>query len=148
MVGGNFRLDALQAAILLVKLRYLDQWSAARQANARQYDELFAPLAPDVVTPVVRDGCRHIYNQYTLRVPNRDELRAHLSEHNIGTEIYYPVPLHQQECFKDLGYKEGDCPNSEAAARSVLAVPIYPEMTPEQQEYVVDTIGSYLERSG
>ena len=147
MVGGNFRLDALQAAILLVKLKYLDRWSAGRQENARRYDKLFAPLAPAIVTPTVRDGCRHIYNQYTLRVPNRDELRTHLSEHSIGTEIYYPVPLHLQECFKDLGYKEGDCPHSEAAAKSVLSIPIYPELTPEQQEYVVDTIGNYVKRS-
>jgi dTDP-4-amino-4,6-dideoxygalactose transaminase len=147
IVGGNFRLDALQAAILLVKLKYLDQWSAARQENAKRYDEMFASFAPSIATPVVRDGCRHIYNQYTLRVPDRDALRAHLSEHNIGTEIYYPVPLHLQECFADLGYSEGDCPHSEAAARSVLAVPIYPELTPEQQEYVVNTIGSFLDRS-
>ena len=147
VVGGNFRLDALQAAILLVKLRHLDIWSAARQENARRYDEMFAPLAPAIVTPAVRDGCRHTYNQYTLRVPNRDGLRAHLSEHNIGTEIYYPVPLHLQECFENLGYTEGDCPNSEAAAKSVLAIPIYSELTLEQQEYVVNSIGSYLEGS-
>ena len=147
MIGGNFRLDALQAAILLVKLKYLDQWSAARQENARRYDKMFAPLAPDIVTPAARNGSRHIYNQYTLRVPDRDGLRAHLSEHNIGTEIYYPVSLHLQECFEDLGYTEGDCPNSEAAAKSVLAIPIYSELTLEQQEYVVNSIGSYLEGS-
>lgn len=147
MVGGNFRLDALQAAILLVKLKYLDQWSTERQENAKRYDAMFEPLAPTVGTPAVRDGCRHIYNQYTLRVPNRDELRAHLSEHNIGTEIYYPVPLHLQECFNELGYKEGDCPHSELAAKSVLAVPIYPELTAEQQEYVVNTIDDFVSKS-
>lgn len=147
MVGGNFRLDALQAAILLVKLNYLDRWSAARQENARRYDELFASSSPAIVTPAVRSGCRHIYNQYTLRVPNRDELRGHLSANNIGTEIYYPVPLHLQECFKELGYKEGDCPHSEAAARSVLSIPIYPELTLEQQKFVVGTIGDYVNRS-
>ena len=96
---------------------------------------------------MVRDGCRHIYNQYTLRVPNRDDLRAYLSEHNIGTEIYYPVPLHLQECFNELGYKEGDCPHSELAAKSVLAVPIYPELTAEQQEYVVNTIDDFVNKS-
>jgi dTDP-4-amino-4,6-dideoxygalactose transaminase len=147
MIGGNFRLDALQAAILLVKLKYLDQWSGGRQENAKRYDAMFAPLAPTVGTPTVRDGCRHIFNQYTLRVPNRDELRAHLSERKISTEIYYPVPLHLQECFEELGYKEGDCPHSEAAAKSVLAVPIYPELTPEQQEYVVDAISDFINRS-
>jgi dTDP-4-amino-4,6-dideoxygalactose transaminase len=148
MIGGNFRLDALQAAILLVKLKYLDQWSAGRQENAKRYDALFESVAPKVGIPVVRDGCRHIYNQYTLRVSNRDDLRAHLSAHNIGTEIYYPVPLHLQECFKELGYKEGDCPHSELAAKSVLAVPIYPELSPEQQEFVVGTIADYVDGSG
>lgn len=144
MIGGNFRLDAIQAAVLLVKLKHLDRWSEGRQENARRYDELFKVLSDTVATPVVRSGVRHIFNQYTLRVPDRDGLRAHLAEKDIGTEIYYPVPLHLQACFRDLGYQDGDCPQSEAAARSVLAVPIYPELTRDQQRYVVDSCAEFL----
>lgn len=147
VVGGNFRLDALQAAILLVKLKYLDRWTAARQENARRYDELIGVLPYDIGIPTVRNGCRHIYNQYTLRVPYRDGLRTHLSEHNIGTEIYYPVPLHLQKCFTNLGYTAGDCPHAEAAAKTVLSIPIYPELTLEQQAYVVRTISDYADKS-
>ncbi|MDJ0711377.1 MAG: DegT/DnrJ/EryC1/StrS family aminotransferase [Woeseiaceae bacterium] len=145
MVGGNFRLDALQAAVLLVKLERLDSWTNGRQSNAAAYNEAFARagLKGKVVTPVERDGVRHIYNQYVIRVERRDELRAHLGDSDIGTEIYYPVPLHLQKCFADLGYKEGDCPESEKAARETLAVPIYPELSREQIDYVVDTIAGF-----
>ncbi len=146
-VGGNFRLDALQAAILLVKLRYLDEWTAARQSNAAYYDEAFAAAALDgkVATPRTLTGKRHIYNQYILRVSDRDSLRAHLGEAGIGTEIYYPVPLHLQKCFANLGYREGDCPVSEQAAGETVAIPIYPELTREQQDYVVSTIARFYD---
>lgn len=147
IVGGNFRLDALQAAILLVKLKSLDDWTAGRQSNAAYYDKAFAAAGTGdkIVTPVTRTGKRHIYNQYVIRVADRDGLRERLSEAGIGTEIYYPVPLHRQECFAELGYEKGDCPESEAAADSTVAIPIYPELTREQQDYVVETIVSYYE---
>lgn len=144
LLGGNFRLDAIQAAVLLVKLRHLDEWTARRQRNARRYDELFASFTEDIQTPFVRPGVRHIYNQYTLGVADRDGLRAHLSNHNIGTEIYYPVPLHRQVCFEHLGYRQGDCPHAEAAAGHVLSLPIYPELTPDQQSYVVEACRAFL----
>ena len=145
VVGGNFRLDALQAAVLLVKLGLLDQWTEGRQQNAAFYDGAFAKagLTDKISLPVTRTGGRHIYNQYIIRVPDRDGLRAHLTECSIGTEIYYPVPLHLQECFSDLGYREGDFPESEAAANATLAVPIYPELATEQLQYVVDSIAKY-----
>jgi len=146
MVGGNFRLDELQAAILTVKLRHLDTWTEARQRNAAAYDRLFeAGLADTVGLPIKRPGYRHIYNQYVIRVPHRDRLREHLSAANVGTEIYYPVPLHLQKCFADLGGREGDCPEAERAARETLALPIYPELRPEQLEYVVATIRRFYE---
>ena len=146
-VGGNFRLDALQAAILLVKLRSLDEWTAARQDNAAYYDEAFAAAGVDgkVSTPKTLTGKRHIYNQYILRVHDRDALREHLGEAGIGTEIYYPVPLHLQKCFANLGYREGDCPQSEQAAGETVAIPIYPELTREQQDYVVSTIARFYD---
>lgn len=142
VVGGNFRLDALQAAILLVKLRSLDSWTAGRQSNAAFYDSAFAEaaLGDGVSTPKMLTGARHIYNQYVIRVRDRDRLRAHLGDAGIGTEIYYPVPLHLQKCFADLGYKEGDFPESESAANETIAIPVYPELSREQQEYVVSTI--------
>ena len=143
-VGGNFRLDALQAAIISVKLKHLEQWSAERQQHAKYYDERFAELGPSVKTPGVRDGCRHIYNQYTIRVPDRDSLKQYLTDKHIGCAIYYPVPLHLQECFKELGYREGDLPESEAAANAVLSLPVYPELSCAQQDYVVDAISDYL----
>jgi dTDP-4-amino-4,6-dideoxygalactose transaminase len=146
MIGGNFRLDAIQAAVLLVKLKYLDDWSQSRQQNAERYDQLFESLGSLVQTPTVVPGARHIYNQYTLRVSDRDGLRAHLAEKDIGTEIYYPVPLHMQECFSNLGYAPSDCPQSEAAASSVLAVPIYPELTATQQKYVFDSCAEFLQK--
>jgi len=147
VVGGNFRLDALQAAILLVKLRSLDDWTGSRQENAAFYDQQFASagLRGKVQTPAMTTGRRHIYNQYVLRVENRDGLRDRLAEAGIGTEIYYPVPLHLQKCFADLGYREGDCPESETAARSTVAIPVYPELSRDQQDYVVDTIATFYE---
>ena len=143
-VGGNFRLDALQAAILSVKLKCLDQWTANRQRNAKYYDDRFVGLGSRVKTPSVRDGCRHIYNQYTIRVPGRDGLKQYLTDRNIGCAIYYALPLHLQECFEELGYREGDLPESEAAANSVLSLPIYPELSTAQQEYVADAVCDYV----
>ncbi len=143
LVGGNFRLDAIQAAVLLVKLAHLDDWTAARQENARRYDELFRATGLPVGTPTVRQGVRHIFNQYTIDVADRDGLRAHLSERNIGSEVYYPVPLHLQECFRHLGYKPGDCPHAEAAASRVLSLPIYPELPASHQQYVVEAFAAY-----
>ncbi|HVJ26872.1 MAG TPA: DegT/DnrJ/EryC1/StrS family aminotransferase [Vicinamibacterales bacterium] len=144
-IGGNFRLDALQAAVLRVKLPYLSEWTEARRANARRYDELFASAGLSaVVLPTETPGYRHIFNQYIVRVPDRDRVRSYLTEHGIGTEIYYPVPFHLQECFASLGYSQGDFPHSEAAANSTLALPIYGELTHEQQQAVVTTLGEAL----
>ncbi|MDM8006724.1 MAG: DegT/DnrJ/EryC1/StrS family aminotransferase [Phycisphaerae bacterium] len=144
LVGANFRLDTLQAAALLVKLKYLDMWSAKRRGNARLYDRLFAGFEA-VKCPVVREHNVSIYNQYVIRVgPRRNALLAHLKENGIGTEIYYPLCLHEQECFRSLGYKRGDFPHSELAADETLALPVYPELTPEQIEYVVATVKGFL----
>ena len=145
LVGGNFRLDALQASVLRVKLKYLDQWTAARQENARTYGRLFGATAMSrqIGLPAARSG-RHIYNQFVIRVEaERDELRAYLTGQGIGSEIYYPVPLHLQDCFADLGYRPGDFPQAEKAAAQTLALPIYPELTPEQLAYVVDQIAAF-----
>lgn len=142
-VGGNFRLDTLQAAILLVKLRYLDDWSAKRRANAARYNELFVDVE-EVITPTIREYNVSIYNQYVIRVPRRDELQAYLKDKGIGTAIYYPLSLHEQECFKSLGYKKGDFPESEMAAAESLAIPIYPELTDEQIQYVVDCVKKFF----
>ena len=146
LIGGNFRLDELQAAVLLVKLPHLDDWHAARQHNAAYYDRAFdeAGLMERVVTPVALLGYRHIYNQYVIRVPERDRLRAFLAECGIGTEVYYPVPLHMQECFAYLGYVPQDCPESARAARESLALPIFPELKEEQLQHVVDSIGTFV----
>ncbi len=145
IVGGNFRLDALQAAVVSVKLNYLDQWTTARQENAARYRELFneAGLTEIVQLPVEKEE-RHIYNQFVIRAPEkRDELREFLKEGEIGTEVYYPVPLHLQDCFAHLGYKPGDFPVAEDAAKETLALPIYPELTDDQQKYVVDRIKAF-----
>ena len=142
MVGGNFRLDALQAAVIRVKLNYLDQWTEARQANAARYRTLFldAGLGTTVELPAETQD-RHIYNQFVIRVPaRRDALKEHLAAAGIGSEIYYPVPLHLQPCFEGLGYRKGDFPEAEAAAGRTLALPIYPELTEAQQAYVVEQI--------
>jgi len=146
VVGGNFRLDALQAAIVAVKLEYLDGWTAGRQRNAARYRELFAAagLTPRIGLPVEKEN-RHIYNQFIIRVPDRrDDLRAYLGEQGIGTEIYYPVPMHLQACFASLGYQAGDFPMSEQAAAQTLALPIYPELSEDQLAYVVEKIAEYL----
>ncbi|HIJ55595.1 MAG TPA: DegT/DnrJ/EryC1/StrS family aminotransferase [Deltaproteobacteria bacterium] len=145
VVGGNFRLDALQAAVVSVKLKHLDQWTRARQENAARYRELFdkAGLSEVLDLPVEKEN-RHIYNQFVIRVAEkRDELREYLKEAGIGTEVYYPVPLHLQDCFSYLGYNSGDFPVAEEAAQKTLALPIYPELTVEQQEYIVDTIKAF-----
>ena len=143
IVGGNFRLDALQAAVLRVKLKYLPGWSQRRRANADRYRRLFkdAGLLDTVTLP--EDVPGHIYNQFVIRVPDRDKVQAFLKEKEIGTEVYYPVALHLQACFKDLGYKRGDFPHAERAAEETLALPIYPELTEAQQAYVVDQIKAF-----
>ena len=140
-IGGNFRLDALQAAVLRVKLKYLDGWSEARQRNAATYRRLFAQAGiTSVGLPVEAPDRRHIYNQFVIRVPNRDKVIQTLRDAQIGVEIYYPVPIHLQECFRYLGYREGDLPASEAAARETVAVPIYPELGEDRIERVVQVI--------
>jgi len=149
-VGLNSRLDGFQGAVLRVKLPYLDSWSNKRKANAGLYRELFtdAGLTEQVGLPYERENVRHIYNQFVVRVPGkRDGLRAFLTEKGIGTDIYYPVSLHMQECFEYVGYKEGDLPESEKASRETLALPIYPELRPEQLEYVVDAIARFYEQT-
>lgn len=140
-IGGNFRLDALQAAVLRVKLKYLDGWSEARQRNAATYRRLFAQAGiTSVGLPVEAPDRRHIYNQFVIRVPHRDKVIQTLRDAQIGVEIYYPVPIHLQECFRYLGYREGDLPASEAAARETLALPIYPELREDAQDRVVQVI--------
>jgi dTDP-4-amino-4,6-dideoxygalactose transaminase len=143
IVGTNSRLDALQAAILRVKLRHLDRWSEGRAKNAALYNRLFE--GSKVGTPHHDPRTRHIYNQYVIRVPRRDELKKHLSERNIGCEVYYPVPLHLQKCFAHLGGKPGDMPVSEAAANETLALPIYPELTEEMIRYVAQSVRDFVE---
>jgi dTDP-4-amino-4,6-dideoxygalactose transaminase len=151
IVGGNFRLDAIQAAVLRVKLPHLDAWTAGRQRNAQRYRALFgeAKLTGIVRLPTEAGHRTHIYNQFVVRVPDRDRLKQHLDAAGIGTEIYYPVPFHLQKCFVSLGYKAGAFPQAELAAQDSLALPVYPEMTEAQQATVVDTIKSfYLGGSG
>lgn len=188
LIGGNFRLDALQAAVVLAKLPHLDAWTAARQRNAQRYAELFRAAGlleaasvssnsriggehraaagnegptgskssptvskhrrtcEDGIVQLPREAphCRHIYNQFVIRVARRDRLQEYLKENGIGTEVYYPVPLHLQECFAYLGYQPGSLPHSEHASRQTLALPIYPELTQDQAEYVTDRIDSFL----
>jgi dTDP-4-amino-4,6-dideoxygalactose transaminase len=134
MIGGMFRIAALQAAVLDVKLKYLDKWNKERAANAAIYNKAFG--GTKVIAPPIEAGNESIYNQYVVRVPNRDAVKKRLAERGIGTAIYYPIPLHLQECFKYLGHKEGDFPESERACREVLALPVYPELAKEQVEYV------------
>ncbi|BDQ03212.1 DegT/DnrJ/EryC1/StrS family aminotransferase [Ignavibacterium sp.] len=165
VIGGNFRLDALQAAVLRVKLPHLQSWSEKRQQNAKRYNQLFieAGLAEEpgrtkfdsrnkVLLPKAvyeNSGVRnyHIYNQYKIRVEKRDALREFMTKHEIGTEIYYPVPFHLQECFADLGYKKGDFPVSEFSANTSIALPIYPELTDDQLQYVVSTIKKFFDEN-
>jgi dTDP-4-amino-4,6-dideoxygalactose transaminase len=149
VVGGNFRLDALQAAIVSIKLKYLDQWTAGRQANAETYRGLFSEmqLLDRITLPREKEN-RHIYNQFVVMVPEkRDDLRRFLNESGIGTEIYYPMPLHRQECFSYLQYQPNDFPVSEHAASHSLALPIYPELTIDQQQYVVEKIKEFYSTS-
>jgi dTDP-4-amino-4,6-dideoxygalactose transaminase len=141
-IGANFRLDPIQAAALLVKLPHLEAWSEARRRNAAHYNERFAGTV--VQTPYISPDCQTIYNQYCIRVPRRDEVVAHLKANKIGCEVYYPVPLHLQECFTYLGYSKGDFPEAEKAAGEILALPIYPELTREMQDAVVDAILTFL----
>jgi len=147
VIGGNFRIDEIQAAVLDVKLGHLEAWHAGRQRNAAYYDRAFARagIGGRVTTPVTLPGHRHIYNQYILRVPQRDALRTYLADCGIGTEIYYPVSLHMQECFAYLGYRPEDCPESARAARETLAVPIYPELTETQLQHVVDSVARFVQ---
>ena len=146
VIGINSRLDALQAVALLVKIKYLDQWTAKRRKNADYYRERFQKngLGEFVGLPKVPEGNFHIYNQFVIRVNKRDELQKFLTQAGIGTEIYYPIPLHLQECFQYLGYKEGEFPESEKAARETLALPIYPELTTAQQDYIVEKIKEFF----
>ena len=142
VVGGNFRLDTLQAAILLVKLKHLDNWSASRRSNAAKYDNHLKDMH-FIIRPHIEPHNVSIYNQYVLRVPKRDQLRTFLTGKEIGTEIYYPLSLHEQNCFKELGHKKGDFPNSETAAAETVALPIYPELAEEQIAYVAESIKSF-----
>jgi len=141
-IGGNFRLDPIQAAALLVKLPYLDGWSEARRKNAAYYNKKFEGTVVQV--PYINPDCVTIYNQYVIRVPRRDEVVAHLKENNIGCEIYYPVPMHLQKCFAYLGCREGDFGEAEKAAKEVMALPVYPELTDEMKDCVAETILSFL----
>ncbi len=145
VIGGNFRLDALQAAILLVKFNYLEEWTEKRRQNARIYRELFARKCIEGVELPLESKERHIYNQFVIKIDQkRDELKRYLINQGIGCDIYYPVPLHIQECFRYLGYSPGDCPVAEEAAAKTLALPIYAELRYEQIEYIVEKIGSFL----
>ena len=146
LVGANFRLDAIQAAVLRVKLPYLAAWTEARRRNAVRYRELFAPLVVkgQVELPVEPDGFYHIYNQFVIRLAERDRVKAALDARRVGTEIYYPVPFHLQECFAHLGHSKGDFPAAEDAADHTLALPIYGELTEAQQRYVVESIAQVV----
>lgn len=144
-VGGNFRIDTIHAAVLSVKLRHLDQWTAARQANAGFYTEAIEAdrVLRSVIAPPPVVQSRHIFNQYVVRTRDRDGLKDFLKVRQVGTEVYYPVPMHLQKCFADLGHREGDFPHSEEAARTTLAIPIYPELTAAQKEHVVDVLSAF-----
>jgi len=146
LIGGNFRLDPMQAAVLLVKLPHLDSWHAGRQKNAVYYDEHFT--AEDITKPAIAYKREyHIYNQYIISIPDgRDQLREELKAKDIGHEVYYPVPFHEQECFQYLNYKTGDFPKSEYAARHTLALPIYPELTTDMQDYIIETIQAFVRK--
>jgi len=165
IIGGNFRLDTIQAAVLWVKMKYLDDWTRKRQQNAERYTQLFQEfglsegvgrqefsesnrvILPEPVYKNSDLSHYHIYNQYVIRVKERDRVREHLKAHKIGTEVYYPVPFHLQECFAYLKYRDGDFPRSERASKESLALPIYPELSVEQQEYVVETLAEFLKEN-
>jgi len=146
LVGGNFRMDALQAAVLRVKAPHLAAWTEARRLNAKRYATLFreAGLLDRLVLPVEPPGLHHIYNQFVIRVPHRDDLKAFLDDRGIGNEIYYPVPFHLQQCFADLGYVRGTFPHAERAASQTIAIPIYSEISIEQQQAVVSAIAEFI----
>src|SRR5690606_19489137 len=149
-VGINSRLDSIQAAILRVKLAHLERWTEARRANALRYRELFATAGLDgeLVLPIEAPDRGHVWNQFTIRIPGgaRDRLREHLTACGVGTEIYYPLPLHLQECFRGLGYCEGSLPETERAASEVLSLPIFPELTEQEQETVVAHVARFYGR--
>jgi len=149
VVGGNFRMDALQAAVLRVKTPHLTKWTDARRANADRYRMLFRDAGLDgrITLPVAPDGRRHIYNQFVIRTADRDALKRHLDDRGIGNEIYYPVPFHLQPCFAALGYRRGDLPHAERAADTSLAIPIYGELTAAQQESVVGAVAEFMKVS-
>lgn len=148
MIGGNFRLDALQAAVLNVKLKYLDSWTEGRQKNADYYDQGMVQqnLDKHIKIPTRLTGYRHIFNQYILQMKERDALLKYLQNNNIGCEIYYPVTFNNQECFKYLGYKKGEFPIAEKAANETLAIPIYPELTSDQKDYILDSIRKFYDK--
>ncbi|MBW2639373.1 MAG: DegT/DnrJ/EryC1/StrS family aminotransferase [Deltaproteobacteria bacterium] len=150
LAGGNFRLDAFQAAVVSVKLKHLDTWTKARQENASKYRKLFADSGiDDVIKLPVEKEDRHIYNQFVICVKDkRDDLRLFLNEAGVGTEIYYPIPMHLQECFLDLNYKKGDFPVAEHAALHTLALPVYPELSDDQLTYVVEKIEAFYKHKG
>ena len=149
LVGANFRIDALQAAILRVKLPHLESWTGARRKNAERYRALFvqAGLVGTVTLPAQAADRTHVYNQFVIRVPERDRLRAHLQSRGVGTEVYYPVPLHLQPCFRELGYRAGSFPVAETAANEALALPIYGELSEAQQSWVVEAIREFFRRA-
>jgi dTDP-4-amino-4,6-dideoxygalactose transaminase len=149
MVGANFRLDAIQAAILRVKLPHLDHWNEARGTAARRYQELFeeaslvSDAGPVYATPQLQAPGRQVFHQYVIRADRRDELREHLQRRGVATAIYYPIALHRQECFAYLGHAEGDFPLAERATRESVALPIYPELRLDQQRIVVEAIAEF-----
>ncbi len=145
IVGYNSRLDTLQAAVLQAKLPHLESWSAARRANAAFYDAAFVDV-PEIVTPYIDSANTSIYNQYTIRVQNRDAMQAHLKAHGIGNSVYYPLSLHLQACFAYLGYMQGQFPESERASTEVLSLPVYPELTPAQRDEVVGAVRGFFGR--
>ncbi len=148
ILGGNFRLDAIQAAILNIKLKFLDEWAQKRREHADDYDRLFAQSGLEaegfLTTPKRIDQAEHVFNQYTIQTEKRDELKKHLHAKGIETMIYYPSPLHTQPCFSDLGYQVGDFPHAEKACKEVISIPVYPELTLEQQSYIVDQIKQFF----
>ncbi len=146
IVGGNFRLDAIQAAVISAKLPHLDSWTVARQGNAMRYDRLFAEAGLPIGLPTVVAN-RHIFNQYVVRVPARDELQVFLEKKAVGTEVYYPVPMHLQDCFAYRGYKAGEFPQSERAAKESLALPVFPELADAQARYVVERIREFFDKT-
>jgi dTDP-4-amino-4,6-dideoxygalactose transaminase len=147
ILGYNSRLDEMQAAILNVKFPHLNKWSELRRKHADTYTRLLKEKVGDIiVTPVESKDCYHVFHQYTIRAPKRDELQAFLKENGIATMIYYPLPLHLQPVFKDLGYKEGDLPEAEKAAKEALSLPMFPELKEEQQEYVVSKIAEFYKK--